>query len=185
MSEVKSTMIKKGLAILAIVLLGAVIIFLITTSREPAGKTESNAGEKKMQNENPFPFKKQGELSFLAKGDKITASIEIEIADTELARQQGLMFRTSMEDNQGMLFIFEQEEMQSFWMKNTILPLDIMFVNRNKEIVKIHKNTMPFQEEPGYESGRPAMYVVEVKAGYTDVHGIKEGDRINFTRTKK
>ena len=185
MSEAKSKMMKKGLAILAIVLLAAVIIFIITTSREQGGQTEGKSGETKMQNENPFPFKKQGELSFLSKGDKIAASIDIEIADTELARQQGLMFRTSMEDNQGMLFIFEEEEMQSFWMKNTILPLDIMYVNRNKEIVKIHKNTMPFQEEPGYESGRPAMYVVEVKAGYTDVHGIKEGDRISFTRVNK
>lgn len=186
MSKAKQTNLKKGAAIIGIIALAAVIIFIINNlSNEPAAPSAGKEEGTKMQNENPFPFKKQGELSFLGKGGKISSTIDIEIADTELARQQGLMFRTSMEDNQGMLFIFEREAMQSFWMKNTILPLDIMYVNKDKEIIKIHKNTMPFQEEPGYESGRPAMYVVEVKAGYTDVHGIKEGDRINFTRTNK
>ena len=65
-------------------------------------------------------------------------------------------------------------------MKNTILSLDIMFVNENKEIVKIHRNTTPFSEK-SLPSEKKAMYVVEVVAGFSDKYGVKEGDKINFT----
>lgn len=171
-----------AIAVLAIVMIVSFIIYLLPKSEYQTGKSTE---EKKMQNENPFPFNKQGELSFIGKGDKIISSIDIEIAKTDESRQQGLMFRTSMEEKQGMLFIFEYEDMQSFWMKNTILPLDILFVNAKKEIVKIHRNTMPFQESPGYESGSPAQYVVEVNAGYCDKYKITEGNKITFSHINK
>ncbi len=63
-----------------------------------------------------------------------------------LKESRDLMYRKSMDDTKGMLFIFQKEEPQSFWMKNTVIPLDIMFVNSKKEIVKIFKNTIPFSE---------------------------------------
>ncbi|MBK8552795.1 MAG: DUF192 domain-containing protein [Ignavibacteria bacterium] len=92
-----------------------------------------------------------------------------------------MMYRRSMDDNKGMLFIFETEEPQSFWMKNTVIPLDIMFVNSKKEIIKIHKNTIPFSEK-SLPSEKPATYVVEVRGGFADEYGIKEGDGINFVK---
>jgi uncharacterized membrane protein (UPF0127 family) len=93
----------------------------------------------------------------------------------------GLMFRKSMDDAKGMLFIFDKSEEHSFWMKNTVMSLDIIFINENKEIVKIHKNTKPFSTE-SLPSIKPSMYVVEVQAGFTDKYGIKEGDKIDFSK---
>jgi len=167
-------------AVLALVMIVSIIMYILP-KQESANKTEGN----KMQNDNPFPFKKQGELSFLGKGDKIISAIDIEVAATEESREQGLMFRTSMVENRGMLFIFDAEELHSFWMKNTIMPLDILFINANKEIIKIHKNTMPFQESPSYDSEGPAKYVVEVNAGYCDKYKISRGDKISFTLINK
>jgi uncharacterized membrane protein (UPF0127 family) len=81
-----------------------------------------------------------------------------------------------------MLFVFVISELQSFWMKNTPLSLDIMFVNENKEIVKIHKSTTPYSKE-SLPSEKKSMYVVEVIAGFSDKYGIKEGDKIDFKIT--
>ena len=125
-------------------------------------------------------FKKEGELQFLKKDGSLIEKIDIEVADNEPERRQGLMYRRTMDENRGMLFIFPQEELQDFWMKNTIMSLDIIYVNKNKEIVKIHKNTIPFSEA-SVPSIKPAIYVVEVNAGHTDKLGIKEGDRIEFS----
>jgi uncharacterized membrane protein (UPF0127 family) len=91
------------------------------------------------------------------------------------------MFRENMNENQGMFFIFQQEEPQSFYMKNTIMPLDIIFVNSKKQIVKIHTHTTPLSEA-SLPSGKPSVYVVEVIAGYTDKFGIKEGSYIEWRR---
>ena len=87
-------------------------------------------------------FKKEGELVFLDKATKNEIKkIDIEIAEKALERQQGLMYRTSMPDSVGMLFIFEREELQSFWMKDTYISLDILYVSGENEIQTIYRNT--------------------------------------------
>lgn len=91
--------------------------------------------------------------------------VNIEIADNDAERQMGLMNRSFMNNSQAMLFIFDVEEPQAFWMKNTIIPLDIIYVNSNKEIVSIAANTEPYSEK-SLPSGRPAIYVVEVNGGF-------------------
>jgi len=137
----------------------------------------NNDLKKAMDNKTTFAFTKEGELEFIkADGSKIS-EIDIEIADNDAQRATGLMYRTSLKENQGMFFIFPYETEQSFWMKNTVLALDMLFVNSNNEIVKIHHNTTPFSEQ-SYPSEKPAVYVVEVNAGYTNKMGIKEGDKI-------
>lgn len=136
----------------------------------------------KIKNIKEPQFKKEGQLEFIAFKDKDTIrKIDIEIADNDDKRMQGLMYRRSMDDEKGMLFIFQREEPQSFWMKNTVIPLDIMFVNKNKEIIKIHKSTTPFSEK-SLPSEKPATYVVEVNGGFSDKYGIREGDLINFQK---
>ena len=130
-----------------------------------------------------YNFKKEGELTFTDSSGNFLKKIDIEIADTDYDRQLGLMNRKSMEENQGMLFIFPAERYQSFWMLNTLFSLDIIFVNSNKEIVTIHKNTTPTSQE-SYPSSKPAIYVVEVVAGFTDKFNIKEGDKIYWIGTK-
>jgi len=127
-------------------------------------------------------FVKNGELVIINKNKKDTLKkINIEIADNPEKREQGLMYRKTMNESNGMLFIFEKSEPQNFWMKNTILPLDIIFINENKEIVTIQQNTIPFSEEsiPSYKN---SMFVLEVNAGFCGKFSIKEGDLISFTK---
>ena len=126
-----------------------------------------------------YNFTKNGELTFTSAKGEFLAKIDIEIAETEAKREQGLMYRNSMEENQGMLFIFEKDEYQSFWMKNTVIPLDMIFVNSHFKIVTIRKNAHPF-DLSSYSSTAPAKYVIEVNAGFCDKYGIKEGDKISF-----
>ena len=129
-------------------------------------------------------FKKEGELIFLNKvGSDTLAVIDIEIADTDQKTSQGLMYRSSMSENAGMLFFMDSERIQGFWMKNTYIPLDMIFVNSEKEIVTIHANTTPMLES-SYHSTKPALYVVEVNAGFCHKNNIHEQDRIDFTIDK-
>ncbi len=129
-----------------------------------------------------YKFEKQGELTFQSAEGKYIDKIDIEFADNEFKRAQGLMYRTEMEEKQGMLFVFVHEELQSFWMKNTVLSLDMIFINSKLEIVTIHKNTIPYTEE-SYPSTAPAQYVLETIAGYTSKYNIKVGDKIIFRKT--
>ncbi len=126
-------------------------------------------------------FKKQGEVYFQDSTKKLLKEIDVEIAETDETRHLGLMFRENMQETQGMLFLFPVEEYQSFYMKNTIMPLDIMFINSKKQIVKIHKRTEPFSEK-SLPSFKPSRYVVEVNAGFTDKYNIKEGDFIDWRK---
>jgi uncharacterized protein len=107
------------------------------------------------------------------------AGIAIEIADTPASREAGLMGRSTMKSDRGMLFVFEEMEDRSFWMANTPLSLDIIYVNDNKVIVTIQANTTPYSEA-SIPSVYPAMYVVEVNAGFCALHGVREGDRIDW-----
>lgn len=140
-------------------------------------KSDNKPVEQKMTAFDSFEFKKEGELTFLTSNEKFITQIDIEIADDDESRTTGLMFRNKLEPQQGMLFVFDIERVQSFWMKNTVLPLDMIFVNKENVIVKIHKNTTPFSEQ-SYASLTPALYVVEVNAGFTDKFSIHEGDKI-------
>lgn len=125
-------------------------------------------------------FRKDGELRFLnGKTNQIISKIDVEVADSDAEREQGLMYRDTMSEQAGMLFLMGPEEIQSFWMKNTIISLDIIYINMDRRIVSIHKNTKPFSLEP-IPSVKPASFVVEVNAGYTDAFGIKVGDLISF-----
>ncbi len=127
-------------------------------------------------------FKKEGELRLKnVVSDSIIKKLDIEIADDEYQTQTGLMYRHSMKDNQAMLFIFENEQPRSFYMKNTEFPLDIIYVNSKKKIVSIQKNAKPF-DETSLPSNAPVLYVLEVKAGLTDLWNLQIGDRIEWNR---
>ncbi len=124
-------------------------------------------------------FINQGTLSIIRNNVDTIISIEIELSDTPAKREMGLMHRKSMQGNQGMLFIFDKEERQSFWMKDTHIPIDIVFVNAEKNIVHIAQNCQPYSLKsiPSFEY---ALYVVEVNAGFTQKHAINVGDKIGF-----
>lgn len=123
-------------------------------------------------------FVKEGEVTFWKNG-QVHQKIEVEIAENEAERAKGLMFRSAIPDSAGMLFIFERSEPQGFWMKNTSIPLDIIYVGSDKKIVSIAENTRPFSEESIPSMG-DAHYVVEVNAGFTKRNNILSGDAISF-----
>lgn len=127
-------------------------------------------------------FKKEGQLFFIGKAKNDTIrKIDIELATTDEERANGLMNRKSMSDEQGMLFVFPAAEEQSFWMKNTYISLDIIYVNEQLEIVSVQKYATPLSEE-SLPSFKKAMYVVEVNAGFCDKYHIAYGDRISFIK---
>jgi len=127
-------------------------------------------------------FTKEGELTIFKTSDATKVTLDIEIADTDFDVQTGLMYRNSMKNNQGMLFVFNDETERFFYMKNTKFPLDLIFINTNNNIVSFHKNAKPFNEVP-LPSKVPAKYVLEVNAGLVDIWGILVGDRIFFSKT--
>lgn len=102
-----------------------------------------------------------------------------ELADRPASREQGLMFRRSLPEDEGMLFVFEYPQIQSFWMRNTFLPLDIAFLSEQRAIINILTMT-PLDEGPRYRSLAPALYVIEANAGWFQKNGIKPGDRAEF-----
>lgn len=130
-----------------------------------------------------YTFTKEGELTFTDSTGALKAKIDLEIADNEYERELGLMNRNEMKENQGMLFIFPAQRLQSFWMRNTLISLDMIFVDEQKKIVTIHKNTK-ILSDTSYPSSQPSMYVVEVIAGYTDKHNIQIGDKIDWIGTR-
>lgn len=125
-------------------------------------------------------FVKEGEVTFLKEDARQPLKkIDVEVANTSTERSKGLMFRKEMDDENGMLFIFEKPDMQSFWMKNTILPLDIMFIDSSGVIDTIYRKTIPYSER-SLPSRRRVQFVVEVNGGWSDKNGVKENDLIEF-----
>ena len=127
-------------------------------------------------------FRKDGDLTIKNTDGTAVVSIDIEIADSPNSRETGLMGRPSLGQNDGMLFIFEEDQYLSFWMMNTMIPLDMMFIDSKGKIITIHRNTVPFSQG-SYASSDLGRYVLEVNAGFCDAHGIVEGDVIDWKRT--
>lgn len=171
------------------VLLSVVILvigyFIVTSifNKDNDIKTNKVKDPNDQTNEVKEPqFVKNGELEFIKKeGKSVIKKIDIEIADSEEKAMQGLMFRKSMLEDRGMLFIFTKPEEHSFWMKNTLMSLDIIFIDSNKRIVNMYKNTT-IKSLKSLPSLGPIQYVVEVIAGFTDKYGIKEGDKISYKK---
>lgn len=105
---------------------------------------------------------------------------KVEIANNEIERSQGLMFRQNLSENEGMLFIFPKEDNYNFWMKNTLIPLDIIWISKDKEVIYIQKNVLPCQKDPcqKYISPKKAQYVLEINANQTEKTEINIGDKI-------
>ncbi len=135
---------------------------------------------KKVIKQTEVTFKKEGELTIYKSIDSTEVKLDIEIADTDFDIQTGLMYRNSMDTNQGMLFVFDDVKERFFYMKNTKIPLDIIYINDNKKIVSFQKNAKPF-DESSLPSNFPAKYVLEINAGLVDTWPLSVGDSINYT----
>ena len=120
-----------------------------------------------------------GILEFLGPDGKVCATIAIEVADDEEERAKGLMWRTALADTQGMLFVYSDADYRVFWMRNTLVALDMIFASRDRRVINIAKQTEPLSSKL-YRSTRPAQYVVEVVAGFCDQKGVGEGTEIRW-----
>lgn len=128
-------------------------------------------------------FKKEAELVLKTANDSIIKNLDIEIADDDYKTQTGLMYRDNMGQLQGMLFVFPDEDLRSFYMKNTNIPLDIIYIGADKRIVSFQKNAQP-NNESSLPSNVPAKYVLEINAGLADEWGLEVGDKIAYDRVK-
>ena len=102
----------------------------------------------------------------------------IEIAQTAREHAKGLMNRSSLAKDAGMLFVFGTEEQQEFWMKDTLIPLDILFLARDGKIHHIHRMAKPLDKDSLITSERPVKAVLEINGGLSDMLGISEGDKV-------
>jgi len=113
--------------------------------------------------------------------DVVTASgthgFTVEIADTPEEQRRGLMFRREMAEDAGMLFLYEEEEPQSYWMRNTYIPLDIIYINAEGRIVSIQRDANPL-DDTSLPSYAPAIAVLEINGGLSDRLGIRDGDEV-------
>ena len=115
---------------------------------------------------------------FLPDGESIIA----DLVSSEEDRARGLMFRDTINEDQGMLFVFESEGLYSFWMKNMNFSIDILWLDEQKRIVHVEKNVPPCKKEPcpSYATTIPAKYVLELKAGSIEKRELKLNDKIDF-----
>lgn len=102
---------------------------------------------------------------------------KVEIADTDATRERGLMFRTSMAPDRGMLFDFKSPREVAFWMKNTLIPLDMLFISADGHVISIARNAVPMSEIP-IPSGGAVLGVLELRGGRAAEIGAESGDRV-------
>lgn len=124
----------------------------------------------------------EGRLAFVQPNGDTLATIALAIADTDAERQRGLMRQRSLGYDRGMLFIFEEVDSTGMWMKNTPLPLDIVFVDAEGRVLNVARGTTPFSET-AITPAAPNKYAVEVRAGFADKFGLTDSTRVRWTRT--
>lgn len=109
-------------------------------------------------------------------------TFKVELATNNAQRERGLMYRTSLASDRGMLFVFPYVAPQAFWMKNTLIPLDILFFDKDRKLVSMQLNVPPCKADPcpTYPSGKPAAYVLELAAGTVAQLGISNGDTFSL-----
>jgi uncharacterized membrane protein (UPF0127 family) len=155
--------------------LSTAIGLLVLSCKEESRKVVTTA---------PITFTKEGTLEiYRSATDSLLIQLDIEIAETDYETQTGLMYRNSMEDRQGMLFIFPDVAYHSFYMKNTKFPLDIIYIDKELTVASIIKNAQPLDER-SLPSEVPVKYVLEVKSGLSDTWELKIGDLVAFQRVK-
>lgn len=126
--------------------------------------------------------------TFVNESGEELATITYETAVSNAEKRKGLMFRKNLREDHGMIFVYDEAENRTFWMKNTFIPLDIIFLDSNKTIINIEKaypelNATESELEQ-YHSEAPTQYVIEVNQNFTDRNKIRKGDRVEFTLSR-
>ncbi len=134
----------------------------------PAGKEETTSGASGLRT---LVIDASG-------GEKV--EVRVEVANNIFERARGLMYRTALGVNRGMLFVYPEEQKLSFWMRNTLIPLSIAFIDSELRIVDIQDMRPLDDEPPSYVSPGPAQYALEVNQGFFEERGVKVGDRVEL-----
>ncbi|NGZ89496.1 DUF192 domain-containing protein [Psychroflexus maritimus] len=155
------------------------LLFLIGLGFACKESTSSNSTSVKRAK---IEFKKQAEMSlFNEEGEPLT-QLDLELAETPYEQETGLMYREKMNDHQGMLFIYQDERPRpSFYMKNTKIALDLIYLDKNFKVVDFNLNARPLDEKL-LSSKQPSMYVLEVNAGFVENHNVELGSIAEFKR---
>ncbi len=149
---------------------GLALVFSFSTCGTRGGKRLDSPRQEKRE---VTGAQRQRAVSLTVKGNRIDA----EVAATPEQRTLGLSFRTALHPDSGMVFVFDEEQILRFWMKNTYIPLAIAFIDKNGVITDIIEMT-PLDTQTRYESSRPVRYALEVNSGWFLVHGIEPGDTV-------
>ncbi len=149
-------------------------------SNNNASRSTSSQNINSNSNNLDKPFNAESTVIIQKQDGSEPIKVDVELALDKEKQRMGLMYRKSLPDHGGMLFVMEKNEIQSFWMKNTYVPLDIIYVDLDKKIVSIAKNTVPLNETSLPSEGI-AKYVLEVNAGFSDAYNLQKGDQLNFT----
>ncbi|NIR51608.1 DUF192 domain-containing protein [candidate division KSB1 bacterium] len=136
-------------------------------NQQPQNQTHQTESEEESDNRNLHTITIDG------------VPLKVEIAQDAETRTHGLMYREDMARDEGMLFVFSEQRILSFWMRNTFIPLDIAFIN-NKGIIVDIQRMEPLDESKQYISTAPALYALEVNAGWFEDYGIQVGDVVAF-----
>lgn len=115
----------------------------------------------------------------MQRADGSAVRVALEVMHTPAGRERGMMYRTSLPEDHGMLFVFPEEVEHAFWMKNTLIPLDMLFIAADGRIAGIHPDAVPLSTA-SVSVGRPSRYVLEVNGGWAARHAVRAGDRVEF-----
>ena len=119
-------------------------------------------------------------VAIIAPDGKVRADVAVEVAATPQQRETGLMYRSHLGENNGMIFLFSHPQPLTFWMKNTEIPLDMIFADTDRKVVGIVENAEPYSEQMLSVDG-DSQYVLEVNGGFCKAHRIQAGDHLRFT----
>ncbi len=157
-----------------------VLVVLIAITFTSCKKGEGSSTHQSINTEK-INFTKEGTLTFYdSTRTTVLQKLNIEVAKTEYEQETGLMYRKHMKEDQGMLFIYTDERPRpNFYMKNTYIGLDLVYINAAHKVVDINENAKPLDETP-IPSTAPAQYVLEINAGMAEQWGLKVGDKVSF-----
>ncbi len=157
----------------------SLLLFLMCLSFACKESTSSNSTSVKRAK---IEFKKQAEMTLKNQEGESIIQLDLELAETPYEQETGLMYREHMENNQGMLFIYQDERARpSFYMKNTKIALDLIYFDKDFKVVDFNLNALPLDENL-LSSKVPSMYVLEVNAGFVGEYSIELGSKADFTR---
>ena len=164
---------KRYIIILIILSLAVLLYFLFI--HKPAVRPSNSSGNSQTE----VKYRNDGQVVFISPEGDTSSTLYVEVVRDYHEHARGLMYRHNMPDSVGMLFIYQNSDYRSFWMKNTHISLDLIFISRQFKILQIHEYAIPYSEE-SIVSTHKAKYVVEANAGYSDEHMLQVGGKVDL-----